>query len=57
MWEFYLAGSEVAFRRQGHVVFQMQMAKQIDTVPLTRDYMIDWERDHQPPLAADHRAA
>jgi cyclopropane-fatty-acyl-phospholipid synthase len=57
MWEFYLAGSEVAFRRQGHVVFQMQMAKQVDTVPLTRDYMIDWERDHQPPLAADHRAA
>ena len=27
MWEMYLAGSEVAFRRAGHLVFQMQLAK------------------------------
>jgi cyclopropane-fatty-acyl-phospholipid synthase len=46
MWELYLTGSEIAFRRQGHIVFQMQLAKSIDTVPLTRDYMVDWERDH-----------
>jgi cyclopropane-fatty-acyl-phospholipid synthase len=46
MWELYLTGSEVAFRRQGHFVFQMQLAKSVDTVPLTRDYMVDWERDH-----------
>ncbi len=44
MWEFYLAGSEAAFRWGGQIVFQLQVAKQIDTVPLTRDYMIDWER-------------
>ena len=44
MWEFYLAGSEVAFRHQGHIVFQMQMAKKVDTVPLTRDYAFDAER-------------
>jgi cyclopropane-fatty-acyl-phospholipid synthase len=44
MWEFYLAGSEIAFRRQGHMIWQMQLAKQVETVPLTRDYMIDWER-------------
>jgi cyclopropane-fatty-acyl-phospholipid synthase len=56
MWEFYLAGSEVAFRRQGHINFQMQMAKQVDTVPLTRDYIFDWERGHQPPLAAERAA-
>jgi cyclopropane-fatty-acyl-phospholipid synthase len=54
MWELYLAGSEVAFRRQGHIVFQMQLAKAVDTVPLTRDYMFDWERAHR---AADDRAA
>jgi len=24
----------------------MQLAKAVDTVPLTRDYMIDWERTH-----------
>jgi cyclopropane-fatty-acyl-phospholipid synthase len=45
MWEFYLAGSEVAFRYQGHANFQMQIAKRVDSVPLTRDYMFDWERD------------
>ncbi len=44
MWEMYLVGSEIAFRRGGHLVFQMQLAKSIDTLPLTRDYMLDWER-------------
>src|SRR5436305_9612492 len=44
MWETYLVGSELAFRRGGHLVFQMQLAKQVDAVPLTRDYMLDWER-------------
>jgi cyclopropane-fatty-acyl-phospholipid synthase len=53
MWEFYLAASEIAFRYQGHVVFQMQLARQIDTVPLTRDYMFDWERSHQAPKPAE----
>jgi cyclopropane-fatty-acyl-phospholipid synthase len=39
MWEFYLIGSELAFRRQGHMVWQMQMAKDVGAVPLTRDYV------------------
>ena len=39
MWEFYLAGSEMAFRHDGLMVFQIQMAKQIERVPLTRAYM------------------
>ena len=39
MWEFYLAGCEIAFRFQGHMVFQVQMAKRADAVPLTRDYI------------------
>ena len=56
MWEFYLAGSEVAFRQQGHLVFQMQLAKAVDAVPVTRDYMVDWERSHRAPVA-DERAA
>ena len=46
MWEMYLVGSEVSFRRGGLLVFQMQLAKKVDTVPLTRDYMLDWERAH-----------
>jgi len=52
MWEFYLAGSEIAFRYQGHIVFQMQLARQVDTVPLTRDYMFDFERRAETPKAA-----
>jgi cyclopropane-fatty-acyl-phospholipid synthase len=51
MWEFYLAGSEIAFRHQGHLNFQMQLAKKVDTVPLTRDYVVDWERSHRAPAA------
>jgi len=39
MWEFYLAGSEAAFRFQNFVVFQVQLTKRIDTLPVTRDYM------------------
>lgn len=41
MWEFYLAGSECAFRHQGHIVFQAQLARSIGAVPLTRSYMYD----------------
>jgi len=44
MWEFYLAGSEVAFRHMGQMVFQMQLAAKVDAVPITRDYIFDWER-------------
>jgi cyclopropane-fatty-acyl-phospholipid synthase len=58
MWEMYLVGAELAFRRDGHLVFQMQLAKQVDTVPLTRDYMVDWERAHAAPaVQAPGRAA
>jgi cyclopropane-fatty-acyl-phospholipid synthase len=39
MWEFYLAASEMTFRRQGHMVAQIQLAKAPDAVPLTRDYI------------------
>lgn len=46
MWETYLIGAELTFRRSGHLVFQMQLAKAVDTVPLTRDYMVDRERAH-----------
>jgi cyclopropane-fatty-acyl-phospholipid synthase len=44
MWEFYLAGSELSFRYHGMMVFQIQLIKQIDALPLTRDYMLEDER-------------
>jgi cyclopropane-fatty-acyl-phospholipid synthase len=43
MWEFYLAWSEMAFRHQGMVVFQIQLAKRQGTVPLSRDYIVEAE--------------
>jgi cyclopropane-fatty-acyl-phospholipid synthase len=39
MFEFYLCGSEIAFRREGHVVFQTQLTHSMTAVPLSRDYM------------------
>ncbi|WP_062116036.1 SAM-dependent methyltransferase [Aureimonas sp. AU40] len=44
MWEFYLAISEVGFRWQGLAVFQIQITRRIDALPITRDYMVDAER-------------
>jgi len=44
MWEFYLAGAEIAFRYQGHMVMQIQLTRSAGALPLTRDYMLDTER-------------
>lgn len=44
MMEFYLAGVELAFRRMGHMNWQMQLTRRVDAVPFTRDYMLDAER-------------
>ena len=44
MWEFYLTGCEVAFRRGNLMVFQIQLSKDLDAVPQTRDYIADFER-------------
>ncbi len=43
MWEFYLAACEAGFRYGGLMVFQIQLAKNIDAVPLTRDYITEKE--------------
>jgi cyclopropane-fatty-acyl-phospholipid synthase len=53
MWEFYLVACELSFRVQDMMVFQIQLARQIDAVPLTRDYMLDWERSQVPDSQAD----
>jgi cyclopropane-fatty-acyl-phospholipid synthase len=46
MWEFYLVGCELSFRYLGQMVFQMQLSRRLGTVPLTRDYIADFERHH-----------
>jgi cyclopropane-fatty-acyl-phospholipid synthase len=45
MWEFYLAGSETSFRVDGHMVFQIQIARRQDSVPLTRGYIPEREAE------------
>jgi cyclopropane-fatty-acyl-phospholipid synthase len=39
MWEFYLAASEMSFRKQNMMNFQLQLTKRQSVVPLTRDYV------------------
>ncbi|MFT8444300.1 class I SAM-dependent methyltransferase, partial [Acetobacter orientalis] len=39
MFEFYLDAAELSFRVQGHMNFQIQLAPELESVPLTRDYM------------------
>ena len=57
MWEFYLIGSELSFRHGFNMVWQMQMARDIEAVPVTRDYMFDWERQAAMPKRSRGRAA
>ena len=56
MWEFYLAGSESAFRFGGLFVFQIQLAKRADALPIVRDYMLEAERSAEPREEALRRA-
>ncbi len=44
MWEFYLAASESAFRSGALNNFQLQVTRQQDALPLTRDYIGDGEK-------------
>jgi cyclopropane-fatty-acyl-phospholipid synthase len=57
MWEFYLAAAEMSFREQDLMVFQIQLTKRQDVVPMTRDYIAHEERrlrgaegERHPPL-------
>jgi len=39
MWEFYLAGCEIAFKWGDQVVYQFQLTKNYTSTPATRDYI------------------
>lgn len=43
MWEFYLAASEMAFIHRNLCVFQLQLARRLDQLPITREYMREQE--------------
>jgi cyclopropane-fatty-acyl-phospholipid synthase len=55
MWELYLKSAELGFRYQDLMVFQLQLAKKVDAVPITRDYMYRAEQalDAQSAHAAE----
>lgn len=52
MWEFYLAGAEAGFREGSLVVLQLQVAKHPASVPITRDYVSDFDRTGSPVAVA-----
>ena len=47
MWEFYLISAEAMFRTGSQLVFHMQLSRNRDAAPLTRDYMIDTQRHYE----------
>jgi cyclopropane-fatty-acyl-phospholipid synthase len=53
MWEFYLAASEMSFREQNMMVFQIQLTKRQNVVPMTRGYIA---REEQRLLAAEGKS-
>lgn len=44
MWEFYLRSAEEYFLSGNNVVFQIQVSRERNAVPIRRDYMLDTER-------------
>jgi cyclopropane-fatty-acyl-phospholipid synthase len=54
MWEFYLASSEMSFREQNMMVFQIQITRRQGIVPMTRDYIAREERRLRDAEGARH---
>lgn len=52
MWRYYLKASEATFRHNRQCVFQLQLARRQEAVPLTRDYLYPADR-HDNRLAAE----
>ncbi len=44
MWEMYLLGCEMVFRYEDISVFQLQICRDINALPITRDYISNAER-------------
>ena len=47
MWEFYLISAEAMFRTGSQLVFHMQLSRNRDAAPLTRDYTVDVQREFE----------
>jgi len=53
MFEFYLSGSELAFRLGDNMNFQIQLTRHQEALPLSRDYMYEQERQTKFAAAGD----
>jgi len=49
MFEFYLGIAEQSFRHRRQFIFQIQLAKNVDVLPITRDYIGEAERAFARP--------
>jgi cyclopropane-fatty-acyl-phospholipid synthase len=49
MFEFYLGIAEQSFRARRQFIFQVQLAKRVDVLPITRDYIGETERGYAKP--------
>ncbi len=47
MWEFYLLSAEMMFLTGSQLVFQMQLARKRDAVPIQRDYITEAQRRYR----------
>ena len=54
MWEFYLAASEMSFREQNMMNFQIQITKRQGVTPMTRNYISEAERALQTAETRRH---
>ncbi|MDT7935315.1 MAG: cyclopropane-fatty-acyl-phospholipid synthase family protein [Sphingomonadaceae bacterium] len=57
MWEYYLASCEMSFRFNGLMVLQLQIARAVDTLPITRTYMAETEQRLRADMQAGLPAA
>jgi cyclopropane-fatty-acyl-phospholipid synthase len=57
MFEFYLSSCELGFRHASLTVFQIQLTHRQTAVPLTRDYITDFDRGFAHPGDADRHTA
>ena len=53
MFRFYLLASEYTFRNARQVVFQFQLSRKIDALPLTRNYMYPGDQTEERRHAAE----
>ncbi|WP_111735162.1 SAM-dependent methyltransferase [Roseovarius amoyensis] len=53
MWRYYLVACELTFRYNRQVVFQLQLSKKQDAVPLTRDYLYRPDKSETLQQAAE----